>query len=656
MRSLQKLPSLSRDTAAAIAGSLKGAAGEVASGVVALLSAFGAALMREGMQSEGLFCCRVAAAFAPGNAEALYRLGDALHDARLMREAEEALSAAVAADPRHWGACYTYGFLMQDLGRDAEAVPWYQKALQLREDHAKSHNNLASALLAVGETSRAFVHVKRAVELDPNYTFAYMNLGTMYNLEGRYRESLAAFERAATLGAPPTCRVKHAVIFPAVVSSVAEIDEGRTRMVSELRALAAEGIRLHDPVREVGITPFYLAYAGMDDLPLMRELAAFYAGACPQLLRVAPHCVAGGRKRGAGEPARVGFVSTFFYDHTVGRYFGEVMRRLSREWFHVTAISNFTVDDTVSASIREGVDECIVIPNNLAAAQQAIEEAALDALIFCDIGMEPLTYFLAFARLAPVQIALYGHPVTTGIPNVDYFLSHEDCETDESPGHYSEKLLLLSREVSYTWFRRPVPPAAPRCREDFSLAAAAHLYLCPQSVFKIHPDMDGLFAAILRDDPDAVLLLFEGWNANWNEVLHDRVAKAVPEHASRVRFLPRMPYHDYLSVVRFADVILDSLHFCGGATTFDALAMGTPVVTLPGRFMRGRQTLACYRRLGIEECIALDAGDYVTKAVTIASNPQLRDELSCRILSASAKLFEDDGMTLELGRLILEKV
>jgi protein O-GlcNAc transferase len=635
------------------AASLASFSGERLPEAGALFLGVGDLLKQYAMPEEATFYYRLAAELDPRPAEAWYRLGDLLHDSRLYKEARRALSAALEADPGHWGAGYTFAVLLQDVGLDAEAIPYYLHALELREDHAKTHNNLGSALLNTGDLLDAHEHFDRAVELDPHFAHARANLGTVLNLRGHYHEALAALEQAGALGAPAGCRVKHALIQPAVPARLKEITDARSRMQRELQALKAEGVTLADPLREVGITPFYLAYQGADDLPLMRQLADFYTACAPQLSVVAPHC-SSVLPRPEGSKLRVGFASTFLYDHTIGRYFNQVIGKLNREQFHVTAISTFANLDPVAELILAEADSVITLPMNLDAAQQMISEARLDVLVYCDIGMEPLTYFLAFARLAPVQIAFYGHPESTGIPTIDFYLSHEECEPEGSAGHYSEKLLLLSPKVAYTFYPRPQADPEPKSRSDFALDPARHLYLCPQSLFKIHPDMDGLFARILAADPQGELLLFEGQQPHWNDLISERLSLAIPDFDQRVRFLPRMGHLDFLEVLRLSDVILDPLHFSGGATTLDGLAMGTPVVTLPGAFMRGRQTLACYRLLGMDECVVGDLDQYVEKAVEIASNPELRSELSRRILEAAPRLYEDTGMVREFEALLLE--
>ena len=72
-------------------------------------------------------------------------------------------------------------------------------------------------------------------------------------------------------------------------------------------------------------------------------------------------------------------------------------------------------------------------------------------------------------------------------------------------------------------------------------------------------------------------------------VLKKRLFSSFPDIIPRVRFMPVLPKDEYLNLIALSDVILDTLYYTGGAnTTYDAFAAGTPVVTLPGKFHRGR--------------------------------------------------------------------
>ena len=126
-------------------------------------------------------------------------------------------------------------------------------------------------------------------------------------------------------------------------------------------------------------------------------------------------------------------------------------------------------------------------PRALDGARRQIAAAELDIVFYPDIGMEALTYFLAFARLAPVQCVTWGHPVTTGIPALDHFVSSELLEPDGAESHYAERLVRLPRLPACV--ARPARPSAHGDRDHLGLGPG-RLYVCPQSLFKLHPDFD----------------------------------------------------------------------------------------------------------------------------------------------------------------------
>src|SRR5207237_3736353 len=138
--------------------------------------------------------------------------------------------------------------------------------------------------------------------------------------------------------------------------------------------------------------------------------------------------------------------------------------------------------------IRADCDRYVAVPEDLQAVRRAIEDARLDVLFFADIGMDALTYFLAFWRLAPLQLTTWGHSSTSGIDSIDGFVSAAALESNEAQEHYSEELLKLPAFYN-PGYRRPVMPA-PRSRGELGLPDDGPLYLCPQFLFKLHPLFD----------------------------------------------------------------------------------------------------------------------------------------------------------------------
>jgi predicted O-linked N-acetylglucosamine transferase (SPINDLY family) len=172
----------------------------------------------------------------------------------------------------------------------------------------------------------------------------------------------------------------------------------------------------------------------------------------------------------------------------------------------------------------------------------------------------------------------------------------------------------------------------------------------------VHPDFDTLLAGILRADPKGRAVLFEGQQPHWTQLVAERLRSALPDALDRVVFLPQQPYEPYLHLLRLADVLLDTPHFSGGTTTFQALGLGTPIVTLPGRFLRGRATYACYRRMGVMDCVATDAADYVRIAVRLATDSAWRDEVRSRIAATRHVLFENLDVVRDLEQFFREAV
>src|SRR5215470_3912822 len=403
-----------------------------------------------------------------------------------------------------------------------------------------------------------------------------------------------------------------------IIASRQSIVTERGHIDAALDALLAEpASSAGDPMRMALWTNFYWAYHGLSDKALQTKAAAVYRHLFPSLDYTAAHCRSPRSARGR---IRVGLISQFFHNHSIGRISRGLFAQLSREELEVTAIFLApAIDDDYSRFIRQHAERSLDVPRDLPAARSLIEPLELDVLFYQDIGMDPFSYFLAFSRLAPVQCVSYGHPDTTGIPTIDCYVSSDMYETPGSESHYSERLFLLRDVANLAYYYRPERPEPRRSREHFRLSTDDHLYVCPQNLFKVHPDMDELFAGILRRDGQARLVMIEGRVDRWTELLRRRWAESMPDVVDRIIFLPRMNTEDYANLIEVCDVMLDTRHFNGMISSLEAFAVGTPVVTWPGEFQRGRPTQAMYRSMGLAECIAESTHEYVDRAIRLGT-------------------------------------
>ncbi len=492
--------------------------------------------------------------------------------------------------------------------------------------HPAAAFHRGNALFQLGRIDDAAKAFAAAAERIPE---ASGNLAGVRREQGEVEEARMLYDRLIASGGPDALKVKRAMLLPIIPRSDAAIEAARRGLVDDLAA--CDGVRLVDPVAEIGHGNFYLAYHGRDDRPLQEAIARFYRAACPSL-----------SEELVRQPVRpdgriaIGFASTLLRTHTIGRLNRGLIENLDRRRFHVTLIAPDHGGDALAGALERSADRVLRLPPRLGDARQAIADLRLDLLYYPDIGMEPMTYFLAYARLAPVQVMTWGHPDTTGLRTVDWMLSAKCMEPAGAEAHYVERLAALPGPTVHV--ARPVRPERMKDRAALGLPDG-RLYVCPQSLFKLHPDGDPVLARILAEDPGGHLVLIHGRHPNWARQLLDRF-QAAGIDPNRVVLLPHLGGDDYLALLAAADVVLDPIHYSGGHSSLEAFAMGAPIVTWPGRFMRARHTYGFYDLMGIADPVARDLDHYAELALRIANDPGERRRLSQAITERSTILFD----------------
>lgn len=570
-------------------------------------------------------------------ATALIGQGEAARAIALMTETV-GLSAATASAHCILGNALFAG------GQLGPAMQAYEEACRLDPMSREAQFNLANAVQENGDTPRALALYWRVLAATPDFAEGWKGLGLSYRDQGRLDEARGAFARAQFLRDDPGLRVLAALMVPRIPASEDAIDRSRAEVLTALDGLETAGLALNDAFRQVGAANFYLAYQARDDRALNERIARFYRRACPSLNEVAPHCRSWQPVQ--NRRVRVGFISELLRVHTIGKLTHGIIRNMDRARFEVTVLRKLAMedrrrsaDDEIAVAVDRAADRVIELHPRIAEARRQIAAAELDVLFYLDIGMTPMTYFLAFARLAPVQCVTWGHPVTTGLDTMDYYLSSTHLEPPGAEAQYTEKLVRLPRLPTY--YIRPQPPARPATRAELGLPVDLRLYVCPQSLFKLHPRLDGLLAQVLRADPEGRLILIESKHGLWTQEWRARFGAAHGDVLDRVQFLPFLNPDRFAALLLHADAVLDPIGFGGGNSTYETLAFGAPIVTWPGPYMRGRVTVGCYRQIGVEDLVATDAESYVRLAVRLAQDAGWRAELSRRILARADVLFED---------------
>lgn len=599
-------------------------------------------------------CYRKALQLKPQFADAARNLGATLQILQRTQEAIECYKRFLEQGSASADIYFNLGNALADTGAYDAAIAHYRRALALNPRRSETYINLGSALDEHGDLDEAVVQYEKALSVDPTSIPAYRCLGGALAEQGKPEEAMARYRQALSLTSDDGVKLRFAMMLPVIAASTEDLQRWRKRFETEIARLGKEQIHLTEPTEEIAGTNFYLSYHGLNNRELHAKVAELYQRACPSLLWTAAHCV--DPKPGSGK-IRVGFISRYLYNHSIGKTTRGVLANLARDQFEIFSLFVPPLrEDEISRFIRTHSDRSIVLPPTLDATRRVIAELKLDILFYQDIGMEPFTYILAFSRLAPVQCVSFGHPDTTGIANVDYFVSNDLFEPAEAQEHYSEKLFLLHDLGTLAYYYRPQLPKLMKRREDFGLPAAANLYLCPQALFKFHPEFDPILGGILQGDPRGRVVLLAGKVSHWATLLRARFAAAFPNAVDRVIFLPRQNSADFINLIAISDVMLDTIHFNGMNTSLEAFSLGTPIVTLPTAFQRGRHTAGMYRKMGMQECIGSSPEDFVRIAIKLGTEENYRQYVKSEILRRNEVLFEDRRVAREFERFFREAV
>ena len=642
---------------------------------------------RAGRLNEAERLYRLVCAADPKNARAFHLLGIVAHQLR-RPDAAELVGRAVALQPDVAEVHNDLGVILAAQGKLGEAAAVFEQAVRLKPNYVEARNNLMAALQQLGRRlqelgrlDEALAHCERAVALQPEAPGPRNNLGNVLRELGRNDEALAQYDRALAidrsffiahfnrgitlrrLGDIAAARASFERAFalkpdfleaelaacmaelPVLYADAAEIDPRRAAYAAHLERLSAHVTRAATPAalaEAIGShQPFYLAYQGRDD----RALQASYGALVGRVMAVRfppaplpppplPH-----------EPIRLGVVSAFFRQHSNWRIpIKGWLAGLDRRRFRVFGYHTGSERDAQTAVAADMCERFVQGPLRLDEWRQTILADAPHVLLYPEIGMDQVTAQLAAQRLAPVQCVSWGHPVTSGFPTIDYFISSDRMEPADGATHYTERLVRLPN-LSICCEPPAARPAA-LARAELGLRDGAAVYWCCQSLPKYLPQYDDVFARIAQAVGDCQFTFIEfAGGPHVTEVFRRRLEAAFAQRGLRAAdhcvVLPRLDSDRFIAAMGACDVMLDSIGWSGCNSTLESLVHDLPIVTLRGDLMRGRHTSAILEMMGLEETIAQSVDEYVAIAVRLGRSAAERTAVAGRIAASKHRVYRD---------------
>jgi len=592
-----------------------------------------AMLLKAKMPLDAEKSCRKGLEVHSGNHELLCSLGVALFQTERLDQAQEIWRSILKSCPDHLATRTHLATLAQKSGRNLEARELFESILERDPQNANALNNYAVLEISEDHLEHAVELLSRAISVQPSQADYHRNQGHCLEKLGQSAEARKVYQRLAILDVGnPFWKLKASVSCPPIPASVRTISRWRKRMNKATDTISSIDLA-HELQHLVSCRlefPYHVAYQGSCNFELKSSYASKFKA--KEVLQHTPH-----RPR-----PQIGMVVTAGHEGI----FTKCTRGLLEQWTGKHAdLHLFAPDLSKFGYLAERPSIRLEsLSTSVAKAADQLRAANLDLLYFWEIGSDSLNYFLALQRLAPIQCTSWGSPETTGIKTVDAYILSRHWVREGTHERFSERIVSLDTLPIYFH-----PPKAPDHIDLTTLGVDLErpAYACVQNLFKLHPDFDDRIHELLSADPDGCIFLFEGKYDTWTRMLRERLAKRLGSNLSRVHFLPRMSLQAYFSFISQVPVLLDSLHFSGGNTSFEAFAMGTPIVTLPGDTIRSRFTFGCLSQMGLSEMAATSAADYVQKAIELNHNQRTHTDWCEAIRASNSKILQVEAAARE---------
>ncbi|MGC9505976.1 tetratricopeptide repeat protein [Baaleninema sp.] len=593
----------------------------------------------------------------PDKIEAWFNLGMLYYVCDRPQTALDTLHRCLELDEHRANVYYGLGLVSEKLAQRDRAIAAYRRAIELDSQFIDAYTNLGNIYYQDLDYSQAETIYRQALQKQLPHFGLYLNLANALMMQNRLNEAIYFYEKASEIKPEDErlkdnlkrARLQKQLELPVLYESPEQIEEYRIRFKESLEERVKRTILTDSETKQTilfGIgwhVNFYLAYQGKNDREFQEKYGQFVhkilSANYPEWVEPKPM-----PPRSANGKLRIGYVSYFMKISSISKLSLGWLKHADREGFELYSYHLGRQEDAVSKRFKKYSDRFQQFDDAKVEdiAQQILKDD-LHILVFIDIGMYPKSTLLAAMRLAPVQCTTWCHPVTSGLPTVEYFLSCELMEPENAEEHYSERLILLPNiGVSY---EKPNVSPPQKNRKDFQLDESAIVYLSCQSLYKYLPQYDYIFAEIARRVPEAQFAFLSHEEEAITDLFRRRLDRAFSKVGLAVdrfcKILPRLDQVSYWNLNQVSDIYLDTLSWSGGNTTLEAIACDLPIVTCPGEFMRGRHSYAILKMLGIPETIATTEAEYIDIAVRLGLDANWRQEIVAKTRQYRDRVYED---------------
>ena len=340
--------------------------------------------------------------------------------------------------------------------------------------------------MQLGQFEKAEVSIKKLISIKPDEPYVYQTLASVLKDQDKLEEAeLVINQGLKNKLINEKWEIQKNFFFPKIPFNRNEIKKYRQKIKEEIEKILDINFQTKlDYDKDQIIVPPHVDLSSSDHDNL--ELNKKNVLAFKKLFEVLNDEYFSKRK--IQGKIRIGVISEFFTDHTIGKLYKDIIFSLNKDKFetfifHSQKTNPGEIFNEFKKKEEEGILKNELLPIKLFEKINVIKNFEFDIIFYPDIGLSIEFYYLALMRLARYQITTFGHPETTGSKSIDYYLISKNCVNKNTQKHYSEKLLLMN----YLPMVYPKPIVKKKLSENE--LQRKNIYSFPQTLFKTTTNM-----------------------------------------------------------------------------------------------------------------------------------------------------------------------
>jgi predicted O-linked N-acetylglucosamine transferase (SPINDLY family) len=606
---------------------------------------------------------RRALALRPGWTDTLQALAEVLRALGRHRDVQKTLDEVLAADPSY-------------ARRQVEEREQHlRRAIAAQPRNGAFHDDLGLLQRLKGDSPGAERSFRRALDCDPTYVRAQVNLALLLSQERRDQEAMAAARAALGL----------------LGSITAQISDERLEFfahaafVLDMSGASAEAVGIYKTVYQLKKDPSLalpMIYAarracdwqfasrveqdagaaawthldarksspghllGLNSAKPLDQLAAAQSYA-RQVSQNVPKGTSLARISHKSR-LRVSYFSRDFYTHATAVLLVGVIEAHDRERFEIVAHDFSPIADSYYRKRLAAAFDRVIPIHEISdeAAAQRIATDEVDLIVDLNGWTTGHRAAVLAMRPAPVQIQWLGYPGTMGAHWIDYVVADSVIVPRGPESYFSEKIIRLPHSYQPNDNQRPIGERLQR--RDYGLPDSAFVFCCFNQAFKITPEIFSVWMRLLHATPNSVLWLLESSSDAVAALRGEAVAQGIS--ADRLVLGPNLPFHEHLARAGHSDLALDCFPYGSHTTASDMLWSGVPLIGLSGDTFASRVSASVLTAAGMPDLITTSIQDYFELAQRLATDREQLNRVRSRVerCRESCALFDTEEFTRDL--------